>query len=85
MENGLLVKCRRLISDILQYTPGDVKPCMADLQQLLLKVDNSHCPAIKRKYSKEDFSFVSTLFDMGDHAQTFACRMKEGLTAPAGA
>jgi len=59
-----ICKCKNLVVDILHYMPHDVQCCMQELQELLQKVDSSSCPAIKRKYSKEGFSYVGTLFDM---------------------
>ena len=37
---------------------------MSEFQTLLLSVDRSHCQAIKRKFAKDCFGAVSTLFHM---------------------
>jgi len=57
-------KCRNLIRDILRYKPSDLACCMKEVRQLLVTAEGPRCSAIKKKFSKIEFSSVATLFDM---------------------
>jgi len=59
-----LCKSRNLVGSILLHTPDDVQQCMGELTKLLMCVETSNCPAVTRKFSRDAFSSVATLFNL---------------------
>lgn len=67
-----LAQCRHLIRNVLEYEPGDVAGAMAELRLSLQHEYGAHAPALKRKFSAEQYSCVATLFDMAPAAPAAA-------------